>query len=289
MTCVSVERPKAATSQIGRMACRVNLREREVLIALRVHIDGSGKPGDSYMTVAAFAGNDELWEEFEKQWGIILQNHSPRAEYVHMKEVARLIKGFDWKLGWNQQNAFGLAGKCLAYMSRIDKKKFRMFYCSVDLEAWKKLKDEGLPLPEPIEMCNEFCVYIIQWWYTQEYPHETDILDLSKDAAHYFFDRDELFKEPFEKRWNEERNKFDETGGVSPWVVIDGVSSVEMKKVPGIQAADILAWSVNRQNTAVSGFPGTSYLHIMRQVIPAGSIEWNEANMRKKYGATLVP
>jgi hypothetical protein len=241
------------------------------------------------MTIAGVAAPDELWAEIETKWWEILHNYSPRAEYTHMVEINALSKGFDKRLGWSHQSAFGLVAQCLAYMSRLDKQRFRVFHCTVDLEAWQKLTNQGYKIPTPIDLCNEFCVFGIQLWYAYKYPLESEIIDLATDAERYIFDRNEQFFLPFRQRWNSEKDKFEATGAISPWVLIGDVTEGEMKKVPGIQAADILAWSVNRDRTSPEGYPGKSYLQIMKQVLPSGSMFWNEGAMRKKYGIVQLP
>jgi hypothetical protein len=279
-----------AVSQIGKRVCRVNLRGRDILIAIKVHLDSSGKSTvDQFITLAGFAAPDELWANFENEWSQIMTNHSPKSAYVHMKEINSLTKGFEPRFGWNHQNAFGLAGACLAYMSRLDKERFRMFYCTVDIGAWRKLKGEGYELPEPIEMCNEFCVYGVQLWYAYKFPLKTEIFDLATDGEHYIFDRNEEFYLPFRAKWNVEKDKFESTGELSPWILIDDVTEADMKKVPGIQAADILAWSVNREHMAPEGYPGKMYLEIMKKVIPSGFVFWDEDKMRKRYGVIEQP
>jgi len=115
-----------------------------------------------------------IWEEFEAAWVKILDNYSPRAEYIHMREIVRLEKGFDSNLGWNEKNAFDLLNKCVGYMSRLDKARLHMFYCSVDLKAWRKLRDETYQMPDPVEMCNTFCSEIILGWYLRLYPDAID-------------------------------------------------------------------------------------------------------------------
>jgi hypothetical protein len=273
-----------AFSQIGRCVSRVNLSAKDIVIALRVHLDSSGKAGDEFITLAGFAAPDELWKEFENEWDKILTGHTPKAGYVHMKEINALTKGFDKKLGWNHPNAFGLAANCLAYMSHLDKERFRMFYCTVDLAAWQKLKEEAYDIPEPIELCNEFCVFGVQIWYAYKFPLKTEMFNLKTDGEHYVFDRNEDFYLSFRAKWNSEKDKFENTGALSPWILIDDVTEADMKKVPGIQAADILAWSVNRDHTAPEGYPGKAYLEIMKKVIPSGSVFWDEDKMRKRYG-----
>lgn len=261
----------------------MHLRDEDILIATRTYrtyFDSSGKLEDKYLTLAAFFGPDEVWAEFENKWQAILHNHVPRAEYIHMKELARQIEGFDWRLGWTQKNSWELVFKCLMFMQHLDKKRFRMFYCAIDLVAWRKLRAETYQLPDPIELCNRSCSEIIMKWYLVKYP---DIVSYSP-SLHYFFDRDEHFKQPFEDKWRAESAKSD----WSVWRLIEEVSTVaDMKKVPGIQAADVLAWGVNRENTAFGDQPGVSLSQIMRTVIPSGSIVWDEAKMRQKFSPLI--
>ena len=122
------------------------------MIALRAYLDSSGKLENDYMVLAAIAGNDQMWEEFEEAWDKILAAHTPKATYVHMREIAHQTKGFDRKLGWDDNSAFGLSNNCLVYMSHLDKKRFRLFYCAVDLIAWRKLRAETYQMPSPIDI-----------------------------------------------------------------------------------------------------------------------------------------
>jgi hypothetical protein len=276
---------KRAVSKIGKLAYRMSLRDEDILIAIRAFLDGSGKFTDDYVTLAAFAGNDDIWAEFETEWDRILTGHTPRADYIHMRELVRQIDGFDWRHGWNVTNSFGLVTKCLMYMQHLDKKRFRMFYCAVDLAAWRKLKAETYELPEPIELCNRFCSELVLGWYFVKHP---DILDPMNGAIHYFFDKDEPYKQVFEDKWKSETGKIDASkGDWSVWNLVKEVAAVEMRKVPGIQAADILAWSVNRENTSIEGSPGRMLLYIMQQVIPSGFIVWDEERMRQHFRPTI--
>ncbi|MFZ0285538.1 MAG: DUF3800 domain-containing protein, partial [Terriglobales bacterium] len=71
------------------------------------------------------------------------------------------------------------------------------------------------------------------------------------------------------------------------WKLVEQISAVDMKKIPGVQAADILAWAVNREQTAAAGKKGTMMRHIMMQVIPASSVIWDEAKLRKHFKPLL--
>ena len=235
------------------------------------------------MTLAAFVANEEMWAEFEMEWQKILDGHTPRAAYVHMRELAHQRKAFASELGWNDDNAFGLSNKCLVYMSRLDKQRFRMFYCVVDLRAWHKLRAETYQLPSPVDLCNQFCPEGLLYWYVDQYP---GIINFETDSVKYFFDGGEGFKTPFERKWKEEARKSKHTS-VSVWRLIKQVSAVDMRKVPGVQAADILAWAVNRDATIQEGKKAKYLRHIMHQVIPASYVVWDEAKFRKHFKPLL--
>ena len=75
------------------------------MIALRAYLDSSGKLENDWLTLAAIAANDEMWAEFETAWGKILDDHTPRGQYIHMKEIYRLEKAFATQLGWTHESA----------------------------------------------------------------------------------------------------------------------------------------------------------------------------------------
>lgn len=271
-----------ALSRIGACGGRVNIRVGDVLIAIRAFLDSSGKvenPKDRYLTLAAVAGNDGMWAEFESEWENICDGHTPKAKYVHMREIYQLIKGFDSSLGWTHETGFSLAVKCIKYMSNLDKKRFQMFYCSVDLFAWKTLRAETYQMPEPVDLCNSFCSESILGWYIFHYPDMFDACDRLK----YFFDRKEYFENPFKDKWNRERSQSEATGDWSVWNLIDEVAPVEMETAPGVQAADIIAWSMNRETFAKEGEPGKYFGHIIRQVVPSRYVVWNEEKLRAQF------
>jgi hypothetical protein len=254
------------------------------MISLRAYFDSSGQVKDRYMTLAAFVANEEMWKQFETDWNKILGDHCPKAPYVHMRELVHQRDGFDSSLGWTNDSAFGLSNKCLVYMSHLDKKRFRMVYSAVDLEAWRKLRAETYQLPDPVDLCVETCQLGIFGWYMQTYP---DILDLHADRIDVFFDQGEPFKGAFEKRWREEKKESRRAGkSWDSWRMISRISTVDMRQVPGVQAADVLAWAVNRDAGKSEG-KGKYLRHIMHQVIPATFAVWDEAKLRKHHKRLL--
>jgi len=57
-----------------------------------------------------------------------------------------------------------------------------------------------------------------------------------------------------------------------------------MKQLPGLQAADVLAWAVNQEHTVEEGTAGKMHAHIMRQIISQFYIDFDEAKLRERYG-----
>ena len=253
-------------------------------MVLRAYLDSSGDLNGRYVTLAAFVGPDNIWQEIDAEWANILNGHTPAASYVHMRELAHLRDGFSG-LGWTKESAFGLVFECLMYMQHLDKKTFGMFYCAVDLDACRKLKAETYRLPDPIDMCNEFCTEKILDWYLVRYPGI-----INPSAINYFFDQNEPFKARFEEKWKRGRGrraKAKENDPLCKWDLIGDVKSAEMKRTPGLQAADILAWSVNRQNTTNGDVPGAGLSEIMWNIIPSLYKIWDEAEIRKAYSPLI--
>jgi len=120
-------------------------------------------------------------------------------------------------------------------------------------------------------------------WYIDKYP---EVLNLHGDKLEMFFDRGEPFKGSFEKRWRAESQKYKQTKVWNSWQLISRISSVDMKAVPGLQAADILAWAVNR-DASISKGKGKFFRHIMHHVIPASFAVWDEALLRRKHRPLL--
>src|SRR5262249_2945772 len=147
---------------------------------------------------------------------------------------------------------------------------------TVDLKAWRKLRSETYQLPSPIDMCNTFCSEEVLGWYLRNYP---ELLNPHTDRVKYFFDRNEYFFKPFFDTWNSELNRLEASGEWGVWKLIDQVSPADMKTTPGIQAADIIAWGMNRETFTQDGDIASHLGHILRTVIPASRVIWDEAKM----------
>ncbi|HVB58051.1 MAG TPA: DUF3800 domain-containing protein [Candidatus Acidoferrales bacterium] len=249
-------------------------------MAFESYFDGSNVGGwdtGRTVTLAGFAAEDSIWLEVDKEWRRILSDTSkrPPAEYLHMREATHLEKEFSFAKGWTIPKVNSLVMDLLMYLQHVDKERFRMFWCTVDLDAHRKLKDEGLGIAEPIEICID-CPTVALDWFFIKWP---GIIS----SAHYFFDIGEPFKAPFEDRWRSKK-AFSLDGSDHFWSLLKTVATVQMRDKPGLQAADLIAWAVNRKFSAQKDAAFSGVESIMQNVIPSSSILWDEQKLRERRG-----
>lgn len=251
--------------------------EEHLLIAFESYFDCSGGIKNTpYLTLAGMAADDSMWAEFNRGWNDILKSNNPPAAYMHMREALTLGGEFDQKKGWTNQNIYTLAYKLLKFMSEMDKTKFRQFMCAIDMNAYRRLESEGIWMHSPIEICNK-CPETVLSWYVTKYPGIIQHL-------HFFFDQGEPFKEVFEKLWiSNKNNTLGSHGADIFWSLLKTISSADMRDHPALQAADMLAWSVNRDLTSEKDRPFKAWAYIMHQVVPSAGIIWNEGRLRNHY------
>jgi hypothetical protein len=266
------------------MLANVGTSGREVLIVVRAYLDSSGKPHERRVTLAAFCACDEAWNMMEYAWRDVLLGHPLKPNYIHMKELCHLQKEFSKQKGWTLSEAFGLVNKMLMFLQMFPKKDFNMFYCSIDLEARRKLIKEGYKIPDPVSLCNGFCSEIIIRHYLREaVEKDSEARYENLDGLNFYFDQGEEYFGPFQKKWLEMTKRARRDEIPNPWVSVVQVTTANMRRVPGLQMADVLAWAVNRGHMAEEGKPGKHHAHIMKQILAGYRVEMDEAEMRKRY------
>jgi hypothetical protein len=257
--------------------------KEHVLIAFESFFDGSGSEKNApFLTLAGMAADDSMWSEFNKGWNDILQSNDPPAVYMHMHEAMPLKEEFDQRKGWTNKKIYNLCYKLLKIMSEMDKTRFRQFLCTIDMDAYRKLESEGLKMDSPVEICSK-CPETVLSWYVTKYPGVIQNL-------HFFFDQGEPFKDVFEKTWIANKaNVLGSHGADIFWGLLKTVTTADMRDHPALQAADMLAWSVNRDLTSKYDRPFKAWAHIMHQVIPTTGILWDENRLRNHYARITPP
>jgi len=173
--CVKSQPVSTPRSSLGECIASWLAGKDHTLIALESYFDGSNQGSwrnGALVTLAGFAADDSVWSDFDKSWRDILNDGSkrPAAPYLHMREATKGKGPFSYKHGWNIQRVGILITDLLMYMQTVDKKRFRQFGCTVDLEAYRKLTAEGFSFNDPVDICNEFCPFIVLCWYHSYNP-----------------------------------------------------------------------------------------------------------------------
>ena len=240
------------------------------------------------MTLAAFAANDATWAEFKNGWEEILRSGFHKVPYMHMKEAVRRGYGtpFSYTMGWSRRHIWELVFKLAEYMSQFKDGLLTMHSCEVDMNAWRKLAAQGQAIPSEVDLCNRYVAEYIVGIFAQCIVNASQSQTIClgrEDLLSFVFDRNERFRASFSKKVNGEKSRAERSGKHSIWQLVDSITEGEMKATPGLQAADILAWGVNRQNTASEGREGKHLAHILKQLVKCTWKEYDEANMLKEF------
>jgi hypothetical protein len=259
-------------------------RGRHTLIALESYFDGSWDDKDMsksrYITLAGFATDDAIWAKFDEGWNAILHDTSkhPHADYLHMRELKAGTGQYSWRNGWNLTKKADMIIQLIIHMQTFDKERFRMFIVSVDLEEHRRYSNMGYKLPYPEEICVKMSPEICLEWYYRHYP---DVVQ----SAHFFFDEQEPFRDIFERhRWIERSKLFQPGNFAHIWQMVKTNATASLKDKPGLQAADLMAWSTNRELLRDDGELFKYYAHFLRQVVPSYSSVIGEKEFRGFLG-----
>ena len=174
----------------------------------------------------------------------------------------------------------------LSYVTQFEQTfdSYCQFVCTVDMEAYRRLRAENYQMPSPVEICNSTCVERVMVWYILHFHYKSH-LDYE---ASYYFDAGEPFEPIFKAKWEEELKRDEVTSTKSIWLHIAHVGTATMRTTPGLQIADMLAWGINREKNPVVGSPiPKEYEHIalaMTRLAPSFSMFWDEKELRNRYG-----
>lgn len=273
---------------MGRLSPHALIGEKDGFIAIRAYIDRSGSSSSRFVSLAAFGAPDDVWLRFEKGWADILKTAPSPITYMHMKEAMGRWPGtpFSYLHGWNQENAWTLVFKLAKFMSEFKNTELLNFSCVVDMNDWRKIHDEeGIDIPTEITLCNAYvprqAVLTAVRSLLKAHEGKQQIPLTADDMIHIVFDRNEPFFGPFKDEWNAKKDEANRTGIASPWILVDSVTEGTMQTTPGIQAADILAWGLNRENTAPEGHYGTGLAEILRNITAGTWANINEDLLRQ--------
>jgi hypothetical protein len=67
------------------------------------------------------------------------------------------------------------------------------------------------------------------------------------------------------------------------WSLLKTITTADMREKPGLQAADLLAWAVNRSRLPRDASFKLAQM-IMTTIIPRAHIVWDEEKLKEKLG-----
>jgi hypothetical protein len=167
------------------------------LVMLKAYFDKSGdhkNANQAFLHLCGVAAIDSEWAEIEASWNHILRSGTTKADYMHMVEAVHLRKQFDRAKGWTDDSVFELVNALLSYVTTIPQDIYCQFVCTVDMKAYRALRQETFQMDSPVDLCNTSCVESVMWWYLTAYKG----LDFE---ASYYFDIGEPFELGFRKKW----------------------------------------------------------------------------------------
>ena len=186
------------------------------------YFDGGGKQDIPVITLAGVAHSELAWGDFDIDWRRALEGHGARC--FHMADLI------------GSPDSEALIGSMVQVMTEHQNRGLQFRAATIVVKDYERAKCEH-PTLRPLEaICANFTVGGLA------VPKEHEII--------LYFDRNEAFMHQVNRVWVHLKNKKNSP----PWVrQTRNVLPVDSGYY-GIQAADFIAWSLNREQT-VGDYP----------------------------------
>ena len=229
---------------------------KNMAIVLKGYYDGSGGgKNDDWTTLAGYVASVEVWKSFEDSWQEALHSFEIPCDYLHMKEAWHCRKGFDPKKGWTRAKVLALLrtlAPCFLVNGWLVKEEGSALFgtcCTINHEDFDRAC-EALPFLKK-KGKEAICAEVVTEVALRRLPQ-----DPSREEGYrvgtvsLFFDRKEKFLHPISQEWKKALKR--PKGKRGPLSMVTAITPVNegFKGSPALQAADYLAWHVNRWLTA---------------------------------------
>lgn len=214
-------------------------------MAFKSYFDGGNKADSTQykiVTLAALSGTTIVWADFERRWKRILADHG--APFLHTSDAVSLNKPFAKEDGWTKEKVDHLVTDCVSAMKACAavRRESMLTYCyyglrpvtvSVVLGDYKRASRE-IPLLHTSAPVEQICAIEAAVACTY-YGH------IGKSEKYQFFlDQNEPFYGHLRDRKDNKKSK-----AIAPFWDKVSLAEADMRNVPALQAADLLAWSLN--------------------------------------------
>ena len=222
------------------------------------YLDESGHfSGTDFFALAAFVSDDLEWARFDKQWQSALEKNG--APYLHMREFAHFRGPFR---EWTEKKRRSLLGQCVAAINSVHAIAVG---AAMSVEDFRTLDHEGQSrMQDPFFCCFQEVVRGVALnaaFETEDYQ------------ANMIFSQQDEFRPKVMKLWNAMRQNSDVRTRMGSLVFRD------MRDVPALQAADLLAYELRHFYHRLKTKSGTPPRWAFREIV---------LHQRKAHGAFML-
>jgi Protein of unknown function (DUF3800) len=220
-------------------------------IAVKGYFDGScGQRGR--LTLAGYVASPETWQRFAQEWANVITGFAPPCKYLHMVEAHALSGDFRVANGWTTSRVNDLLNQlihsCFLPFSFNEPEDTCLLSvcCTLDLDAWESAcqREPGLEQHGQAGVCARFAAEVALRRLPQA-PGQPE--GQRHGTVELVFDQGERFKRQIEMAWQQALSR--PVGRRGPLSLVSQISEADMRQTPGLQAADFLAWHINRWRT----------------------------------------
>lgn len=227
-------------------------------MALIGFLDESGhSSATEFLALAAFVAEDSSWARFDERWRSALGRHG--APHLHMREFAHRVQAFK---GWAEDRRRALLAECVAAINSI---RAIGVGAATSVAEFRKLDREGQSrLQDPFFCCFQEVVRGIALnaeFEAQDYK------------THMVFSQQDEFRPKATKLWDAMTRYIN---------VRDRMGALEfrdMRAVPALQAADLLAYELRHFYYLRKTKPGAPARWAFREIVH---------HQRNAYGARML-
>jgi hypothetical protein len=219
--------------------------EDHLFVSFKGYFDG-GNEADSreyrIVTLAAFSGSGAMWDHFTEQWDRVLTTH--RAKFLHTTDAVALRNEFAVSKGWNRESVDLFISECVSVIEKCATTRdrdtdlftyigLRPVTVSVILKDFLQALKKFPKLGSPEHLCAINAVaFCTAWGLFTKYR-----------KFQWFFDQGERFYGHIHDRLTNKKAR-----RAAPELENTVcISEANMRHVAALQAADLLAWCVNRK------------------------------------------
>jgi hypothetical protein len=225
---------------------------------ITAYFDESGHSSETnFVSIAAFAAEADVWSKFDGDWRRVLQ--SADAPYLHMREFAHSRGVY---LGWDE----GRRRQLLAgAVEAINANGLKAIGAAISVAEFRALSHQAQEAFQDPFFC---CLQETSYGVALQGLHEPDDLQIRS-----VFSQQDEFGGKLRLLWDSLRAKRGEFEKLEP------IEFADMREVPGLQAADVLAYELR-------------HFYHLRQTKPQNKPRWPFQQIvryqRRVLGASML-